>query len=277
MGNYDALVLDVDGTLLGASGQVHPATKAAIARLVARGGLVMIATGRSELGTIPILAELGLTTPAVVFNGAGVWCPKAGKLLEERLLSNRAVDRVLAFAAREDLYPVVMGNGVKFAIAPRTPAEISAMADMYGLEFVPFADLPREYIIRISLFSDRHGDSATFARALERAVDLPLYLTDFPLDHLANHRDSRLQVVDVQPPCRGKAEALRILREQYGIRPERVVAVGDGGNDVPMLLEAGLGCAMAVSLPEAHAAAQRILGDCESDTLAQLIEELFPV
>ncbi len=273
---FDALVLDVDGTLVGAAGTIHPQTVAAIQRLSAAGGLVLIATGRSELGTLAILDQLGLTTPAVVFNGAGVWCPVQKKLVEERLLSNRAVDRVLGFARHEDVLAVVMGHGQKFALAPRNDSERRALTDMLGLEFVEFDALPREYLIRISLFSARHGNSAAFSAQLERAIDLPLYLTDFPLDHLAGHRESPLQVVDVQPPCRGKGEALRILREQFGVPASRVVAVGDGGNDVPMLLDAGLGCAMEVSLPEAHAAAARTLGPVESDTIAQLIAEVFP-
>jgi 5-amino-6-(5-phospho-D-ribitylamino)uracil phosphatase len=273
---YDALVLDLDGTLVGASDEVHPRTRAAIARIAAEGVRVMVATGRSEVGALPILDGLGLEMPSVVFNGAGVWCPRRRKLVEGRLLSDRAVKRVLAWAEAEQILVVVMRNGEKFGSPPRNELEAAGVSGMIGLVTVPFDALPREYVIRISLFSDRHGDSASFAREVERAVDLPLYLTDFPLDHLASHVGNPLQVVDVQPPCRGKSEALRILREEYGIHPERVVAVGDGGNDVPMLLDAGLGCAMEVALPEAHAAAQRILGPCESDTIACLIDELFP-
>jgi len=82
-------------------------------------------------------------------------------------------------------------------------------------------------------------------------------------------------VVDLQPPCRGKAEALRVLEEQYGIPRERVVAVGDATNDLPMLAAAGLSVAMGDGMPEARRAASRIIGGHDSTAIAELVEELF--
>ena len=56
---------------------------------------------------------------------------------------------------------------------------------------------------------------------------------------------------------------------------QRVVAVGDATNDVPMFEAAGLGVAMANGMPEARAAADRVIGDNNSDALAELLDELF--
>jgi hydroxymethylpyrimidine pyrophosphatase-like HAD family hydrolase len=102
-----------------------------------------------------------------------------------------------------------------------------------------------------------------------------VYLTHFPLDALAPHRGSPLQVVDVQPPCRGKGEALRWLEESLGIPPTRVVAVGDAGNDVPMFERAGLSVCMANALEPARRAAKRSIGSCNTDAIADLVDELF--
>ena len=84
-----------------------------------------------------------------------------------------------------------------------------------------------------------------------------------------------MMAVDVHPPCRGKAEGLRWLEERYGIPPARVVAVGDATNDLPMIEEAGLGVVMSNGMPEAKERADRLIGDNNSDALAELIEELF--
>ncbi|BAL24708.1 phosphoserine phosphatase SerB [Azoarcus sp. KH32C] len=40
-----------------------------------------------------------------------------------------------------------------------------------------------------------------------------------------------------------KAEHLRTTRERLGLRPDQVIAAGDGANDIPMLTEAGFGVA----------------------------------
>jgi len=92
---------------------------------------------------------------------------------------------------------------------------------------------------------------------------------------LAGHQESELLVADVQPPCQGKAEALRILEESYDIPRERVVAVGDAGNDIELLQAAGLGVAVENAVPEARAAADRVIGSNNSAAISELVDELF--
>lgn len=50
--------------------------------------------------------------------------------------------------------------------------------------------------------------------------------------------------IDLIIPGVHKANGLRLLQEQWGIRDEEVVTFGDGGNDVEMLRQAGYGFAM---------------------------------
>ena len=272
---YRALVLDVDGTLLSDAGKIHPRTLLALRRANERGVRVMIATGRSELGVQPVLEELAFDTPALVYNGAGLFCPVQRKLLEERTLSDRVVDRALRFARAHGFLPVVQRAGAKYAPHPRDRDEERALRGLEGLLHVDDAELPTEYVIRITFFSARHSDCSLFACEVEEAIDQPLHVTSFPLKALPSHRESPLHVVDVQPPCRGKGEALRVLQERYGIAAESVVAIGDADNDLPMLAVAGLAVAMENSMPRVLALAGRVIGSNNSDTLADLVEELF--
>jgi len=274
-GVYQALVLDLDGTLITDEGGIRPRTLAALRAADARGVRVMIATGRSELGVAPVLVELGMDTPAVVFNGAGLFCPRERRLLEERLLSDRVVERCFEFAERTRLMPVIQVAGAKFAPHPRDAHEERALRGLEGLRHVAFEELPREYVIRITFFSDRHADSDALAAEVEGSIAQPLHLTHFPLNALATHRESALLVADVQPPCRGKGEALRVLEERYGIPRARVVAVGDADNDLPMLSVAGLGVAMENAMPRVLATARRVIGNNNTDTIAELVDELF--
>ena len=270
-----ALLCDLDGTLVADDGAIRPRVADAIRGLIERDVPVMVATGRSESGCVEIAEELGLKLPVSVYNGAGLWNAATGTLLEERVLSNRIVARALELAARDELLTVAMQRGAKFASQPRNDVEQAGLGGLENLSIGPLEELPREVLIRIGFYSDRHGDSAEFCAHVEAALDQPCYLTDFPLRVLAQHRSSPLQAVDVQPPCRGKAEALRWLSEELAIDPAGVVAIGDGSNDVPMLQGAGLGVAMAESMERAHGAADRIIGSCNSDAVADLIDELF--
>jgi len=273
--DYDALVLDLDGTLLDDKSALPARNSAALAEASAQGVRVMIATGRSNLSAHDVLMELGLETPAIVFNGGGLYCARRRRLLEERTLSNRTLERTLDFARAHGHLPVVMCADRKLALAPRDAAEQAALELMTGLEIVDEAGLAAEYVMRVTLFSRSHARSEHFAAELERSVGLPLYTTHFPLNALASHRASPLHVLDIHPPCRGKGEAMRVLEENYGIPPARVVAVGDATNDIPMFELAGLSVAMENSMSEAKSVARRVIGSNNGPAIAELVEELF--
>lgn len=273
---YDALLLDLDGTLVDDEGEVHPRTLAALRAAAGRGVRVMVATGRSEAATEPVLGVLGLDSPAVVYNGAGLWCVQQRRLIEERTLSGRTLARALAYGAEHGFMTVVMAQGVKHALRPRDEVERLALRDMTDLRYVDAGDLRLEHVIRVTVFTDRFPSSEAFAADVEAWIDQPVYITHFPLSVLPHHRQSRLQVVDVHPPCRGKAEALRVVAERWGIPAERVVAVGDATNDLEMMAAAGLGVAMGNAMPAVLERADRVIGANDTDTIADLVEELFP-
>lgn len=273
--NYDAILLDLDGTLVDEHDRIHPHTLRSLRAAADRGARVMIATGRSELATIPVVEQLGIDNPAVVFNGAALWCPSKRRLIEERVLSERTLARLVKFGTESGLMTVAMCDGAKFATSPRDDAEASALRDMTGVHHVEPGAMLHLRAMRVTFFSQKHATSDELAVEVERTANQPVYITHFPLNCLPHHRASKLIVCDVHPPCRGKAEALRWLLDEHAIRPERVVAVGDAGNDVPMMTEAGLGCAMGNAYPEALAVADRVLGPNDTGTIGELVDELF--
>lgn len=275
--SYDALLVDLDGTLLDDSNRIHPRTRAALRGAEAAGVRVMIATGRSTISTRPVLEELGLETPALVFNGAGLWCPREERMLEERVLGPRTLARALEFGRTRDLLTVLMASDRKYACVPKTPLEEDALRGLHGLAILPRDELRGENIVRVTFYSESHADSLALAADVRASLDAPVYVTHFPLSWLASHRDNQASCLDLHPPCRGKAEGLRILAERYEIPPERVVAVGDASNDIPMFEAAGLAVAMEGSMRETLAAADRVIGPNGSTALAELVEELFQV
>lgn len=102
---YDAILLDLDGTLLSDEGVIHPTTRERLHTAAECGVRVMIATGRSETTAIPVIEQLGIETPAVIYNGAAVYCPTERRLLEERNLDRALLDRLLDYAEARDHLP----------------------------------------------------------------------------------------------------------------------------------------------------------------------------
>ncbi|MOA63527.1 putative phosphatase [compost metagenome] len=65
------------------------------------------------------------------------------------------------------------------------------------------------------------------------------------------------------------------LASRLGIRPEEIVAVGDGMNDLDMIEAVGLGVAMGNAREGLKQAAKRVTKRCEEDGVACLIEDLI--
>ncbi len=273
---YDALLLDLDGTLMTSEETIHPRTRAALDAVRATGVRLMIVTGRSVVSARPVLQELELPDPAVVFNGAGVWCPSQERLLEERVLSNRTLARLHDYRRSTGDMAVLMTADRKIALEPRTPAAHGALDGLDGLIFLDEAQLEaEEFVLRVTFMNDQEPDSSAYAKRIVEFVGQPSYVTHFPLSILPRHRESQYQAVDFHAPCQGKAEALRWLQDVEGIDPSRVVAVGDAFNDEPMLARAGLGVAMGNAVPALQDCADRVIGHHDSGAIGELVEELF--
>jgi Cof subfamily protein (haloacid dehalogenase superfamily) len=274
---YAALLLDLDGTVVDPKGQIRESTRRSIGALSDSGVRVMITTGRSVTGTEKVIEELGLEGTAVVFNGAGIWCPKERRLLEEQILAERVVDPVMDYAERAGHLVCVMLADSKFAPLPRDEIEEQTISGLQDVTIVDRAELPREYLMRITVFSREHASSLPLFEEISSVLRGPAYMTHFPLNMLHAYRESTMQVVDVHPPCRGKAEALRWLKDVEGIDPLRVACVGDATNDLPMFAASGLAVAMGDGMQEARDAADRVIGASDTDAIAELIAELFDV
>ncbi|HMI90372.1 MAG TPA: HAD family hydrolase, partial [Polyangiales bacterium] len=272
--SYDALVLDVDGTLLGDDERVHPRTLQALLRARAAGVVVMLATGRAHGSTRGLMRELGLDSPALVYNGAALYCPSEDRLIERRVLADQLVDELHALTTPRDLLTVVEHGDERYARAARSSHEASLLAWL-GCVLRPLEPLALGQTVRFTIFSEQHHDSLALHDEVRNVVSQPAYYTHFGLAMLAGFRNSNVQGLDVHPVCEGKAEVFRVLQARFGIPSARVVAVGDADNDLPMLSGAGLGVAMGNATEEAKRAARRVIGDNCSDALATLIEELF--
>ena len=80
--SYDAILLDLDGTLLGQDEEVDLRNLAALRRAQDAGKTVMVVTGRSKASAMPVVAPLELGEPVVLFNGCAIWCPDGGRITE---------------------------------------------------------------------------------------------------------------------------------------------------------------------------------------------------
>ncbi len=266
--NRPALIgCDVDGTLLNDEEALSPRTRAAVHAAVAGGAHFVLATGRPPRWIRPVVEALGFAPMAVCANGAVIYDPEHDKVLSAQTLSVDTL-AVLADIARQ----VIPGAGLAVerigerAHDTATPQFISSPGYEHAWlnpdnTEVSFDDLLSAPAIKL-LIRKAGALSADMAAALA--------------GHIGDEGDVTYStnngLLEILPRGISKASGLREVAEPLGIAESQVVAFGDMPNDVPMLLQAGLGVAMGNAHPEAVAAADEVTAPNSADGVAQVLE-----
>lgn len=255
------VVLDVDGTLIGITGTATPAVVTAAAACASADLAVGLATGRMPSACAALAAQVGLTGPHVVHNGAEVRA--SDRSLRTWPLEPGTAEKLLTICRRRSLY-VELYAGVDFwASDARRPArphwELLGRRPRGSIEE---CDLDTVLKASVLLFP---GDDLDRLLADLHAVGL----TAGPA-----HAPAMPEVTFVNVTAKGsdKGAALAVAASHVGCTLAEVVAVGDGLNDLSMLEVAGTAIAMGQALPEVRAAAHLIVPEIDADGVAHALD-----
>lgn len=272
--DHDAVLVDLDGTLLDDTSQLTPRTRRAVRSLVDAGFLVLICTGRSVLGTASVYEALGLETPMVTFNGGWIGWPgrtpwRYHPIPDEMVASVEQVEAHAHFSFRHH-------EDRKFGL--RAPHDLYERVVRWYRNVEHVDDptrLPRTGLMRVSCYFDGHDLHDVAWETLGEAASLVLHRETFPMRIFRGFADTELVLCEVQARGRGKAEVFEWLAER-GIPPERTIAIGDQQNDLSMLEGAGLSVVMANGTDGAKAHADVVIGHHAEEGVAQWIEAGLP-
>lgn len=265
------VLTDLDGTLIRADLSVSDHTRSVIAQATAGGVPVVAASARRVDGMSDICEAAGLSEWMVSSNGALVTHRSDGTVIHEALLGSQLQQEVMATLRRA--WP--------------------------GTEFVTVAE--RGELFRVSsgypamaVRRDHHRDPAAMTVVDEEVLtDRPVLKLIARLPELSppelaapllGHPGlvvtwSGTPMIEISAPLATKAAGMSAVADVLGIDHARIVAYGDGANDISMLEAAGLGVAMPDAEPAVTAAADEVApADNESDGLAHhLVGLLGPV
>jgi len=257
------IALDVDGTIIDYDEALSERVRDAVRAVVDAGHHVVVATGRSLHGTLPVLDRLGLVEGAVVCSNGGITVRLDPALAEGyEIVHAVTFDPGPALLVLREYLPTaryaVEEVGVGFRItAPFPPGELAG-----ELELVSFEELLGRPAVRVIVRSPEHTPQ-DFLRIVEEAG---LHGVGYAVGWTA--------WLDLAPDGVSKASALEPVRAALGVDPARTMAVGDGRNDVEMLQWAARPVAMGQAGPELRAVAGEVTGPVEDDGLAQVLEPL---
>lgn len=246
MGAIDLVVTDLDGTLWHLDRDIHPTVVPAIEELARREVPLLVATGRRAGSTRKPLARLGLAPPAVVLNGAlGLDLATGERFHRMPFPPDQAAAALEAFR-RVGLSPCLYVDHERYEVfvddQPSTnPGHLRALGDAAGvtdLEGVT-AEVP---VLGFGLIGVEHRDLVRAAAELDGTVEHHL---DRAFDYPG------LASLTVAPREQSKWDGVVTYCGLHGLRADRVLALGDGTNDLELLS----GAAVAVVPKNAHRSA----------------------
>ena len=238
----EALILDLDGTLLGPDERITRAVVEAVHH-VSSMIPVCIATGRERSDVLKYSNELRLRAPQMSDNGAMILDPVTGEALWGAPLGEDLAKRAML---------PILESGWEF-IATHPSGTISDTARLDRWDQTRISALDLEESVADGVVERMSGEAGLEAVK----VWLPY---------------NGLWAVDFTRRGVNKGSSLLELCGLLRVEPSRTIAVGDSFNDVPMLRTCGLGIAMGGSPKEVRDVAAHIVGSVGEDGVAEAIE-----
>jgi Cof subfamily protein (haloacid dehalogenase superfamily) len=257
------IALDVDGTVLREDGVINDAVVRAVGRVRDAGHEVMIATGRSVAMTMPIIDRLGISPQYVVCSNGAITLKR-----DPHAPTGYTREHVETFDPSEVL-TTIRGSleSANYAVEDETGMYLFTGYFPDGTlgavsEKVDFEKLLATRATRVVVISPEHKIE-DFLSVVER---MGLHKVSYNVGWTA--------WLDIAPDGVNKSTALERVRHTLGVPRTRVLAVGDGRNDIDMLEWAaseGRGVAMGQAPAEVLAAANEITGTDLDDGVATLL------
>jgi hydroxymethylpyrimidine pyrophosphatase-like HAD family hydrolase len=271
-GSARLVALDVDGTLVDFDDRMSEAVRAEVRRIATVPGThVVIATGRSLLGTLPVLQHLGFTEQAyaVCSNGA----------LTVRLSADGGEGGEDGFPAYDIVDTVTFDAGPAARLLRAELPDATYAAELPGVGFLITGDFPEGELPGVR--TQVPFEQLTARPVTRLVVRSPDHTPEHFLDmvgriglHGVNYAVGWTAWLDLAPEGVSKASGLEQLRRSLGVEPTATYAAGDGRNDIEMIEWAAHGAVMASAPPEVLAIADEVLPDVTRDGLVTLLQRL---
>ena len=261
----DLVALDLDGTLIGEEMVIRAPVRRAIRRAQESGVTVTLATGRMFDASVGYARDLTIDAPLICYQGGLVQAPDAPAPLYRAAMDPRVVREALQWRLPEadsEWHVVLYADDALFVAEKRYPE--SFYRDLLGTNLRWVDDLEPvldEHTPMKFLFIADPDEADRIEAAMRRRFGERMEVVR-----------SHAQLVEGNPLGVSKGDALRRLAEHLGVDQESVMAVGDQGNDVPMVRWAGVGVAMGNASPAVKSVADWIAPSFSEDGVAAAIE-----
>jgi len=248
--NFQLIALDIDGTLLNEHKEITSVNQVALRTFQSAGGQVILNSGRLPRSTFWHTQLLDLNTPFGALNGAVIGAEE--QIISGVAFSPNVVLGFLAYCRSHGLYcHVYTVQGMVFD----TLARWNEHWPEQNLARLEGQKPPAEWRRRIREYCPalRVNDLVEWVKTTSEPIYKMAILSEASLAETARELGQMQSVsvtssdprnLEICPVNVSKGVALRQIAERLGIKPEKIMAVGDNYNDLSMFEVAGLSVAM---------------------------------
>lgn len=246
--SFSLIVSDVEGCIIPARrGRWDHKGLAALAEYneAARSGYfppLTLCTGRPAQFVDAVGQAIGLFVPAICENGGVLYDPASGKhvplyAVEDRARLDQIRDYMDSTWVKQGWVRLSRGKEICVSIVPLT---------------------------------DRWADIRQLHSELLERLE-----SDLKVDLSALNITFSASAVDITPASIDKGTGVREILDRLGAAADKTLAIGDGGNDLPMFRLCGLAAAPANALPEVKKAADYISPSVETQGVLDVLHRFI--
>ena len=262
---YKLVAVDMDGTLLTPDLEISKQTIETINKVIEKGVIFTLSTGRMYLAAMPFADMLKLDVPIITCNGALIKCSKTGKIYDEKIIDKELSREIIKYCEEAGLALSIYREDNIYIKENSENVGIHAKLDHVKPEVVEdFYELLDGPIIKIMFNSSEKYKLKQHTEKLHELYKEKL-----------NFYFSLPYFVEIVHKEANKRNALESLAVKFNIKREEIIAIGDNFNDMDMIEYAGLGVAMGNAPDYLKDAAEFVTHSNDEDGVRHVLERFI--
>ncbi len=261
---YKMLAIDVDDTLIDDQKRISDDTRQALARALAIGVRVTLATGRMHASAKQIAAQLKLNVPLISYQGALIKNLEDGAVLYERHVPIDAVQFLFDYAERRHLHIQAYVDDELYVKEDNEKIQAySRLSDVpYRIE-PDIEKLSRLPMPKVIIIDEPDKLDSLMPELIEQLGEQV---------HITKSKPNFLEFMHKEGT---KGHAVAYLAKHFNCSLDEVIGIGDSWNDKEMLEVAGLGVAMGNAVQPLKEIADYITHTNNEDGVCHVVEKFI--
>ncbi|HLR33920.1 MAG TPA: Cof-type HAD-IIB family hydrolase [Tissierellales bacterium] len=230
------VAIDIDGTLIGDDFKIGLKTERKIRKLIDKGILVTLVTGRTYTASKQFSDILGIDIPLVVYNGGIIANSETKDILYEKKIPLEESKNIIKFAEDRGIYVKAYIDDILY---------IEKM-DERTRNFIEHHEV--KWVELGQSLSEKLPAGANMIVTISEETDMKELYNKIKTKNSVKTMSTQ-NSIEYIPKNVSKGEGVKYLARKYNINRDEILAIGNSLNDLAMIEYAGIGVAMKNSDP----------------------------